>query len=253
LEENTPLTTEDAIAQLGGPINPDPATPPESDPPANPPTDPPADNNPPADDANNPPAEPDKQQQAFIHQRQQITQMNKLLKGIGKMLDLGDSDLSDETKLTAALQAKITAKEAESQHVPVELLTRLQQLEQRDMEYTAAQRNQNAALGFQRVKDQYGLTQEQLNGFATELVQRGLNPLEIDGVNVVEQYQTLHFNEILQAEVAKAVAAEQERAAKANSTASTPDKKNGNGGGGNEPGKVDSVRGLEQWLQQNVK
>jgi hypothetical protein len=133
------ISTEDAITALGGPLTSEPPVtdPPVTDPPATDPitdpvvtTDPPA-TDPPADDV--PPAVvPDKSQQAFIHMRQQNTQLNNLIKGIGKLLEVPDTDLGDESKLTAALQAKILANEAKTSNIPVEVLSRLQTLEQRD-------------------------------------------------------------------------------------------------------------------------
>jgi hypothetical protein len=260
-----PITTEEAIAALGGPLTPETDTPPTDTPPAdNPPIDNPPADNPPADNppTDTPPAddkspeqslELDKSQQAFIHMRQQNANLTKMLKGIGSVLDLTDTDINDENKLIAALQAKITAKQADTMKVPVDLLNRLNQLEERDQQFTALQRQENAARGFQTVKDSYGLTQEQLNNFATELVNSGKNPLILDNINIIEQYKTLHFDDILKAEVAKAVAAEQERAAKANQSATTPGKTTGTGGGGGERGKVESVRDLEKFLQENMK
>jgi hypothetical protein len=261
-----PISTEDAIAALGGPLQSDPPAtdPPATDPPVTDPvtTDPPATDppstDPPATDppANDPPATPpapDKSTQAFIQMRQQNTALSKMLKGVGSILGLADTDLNDETKLTAALQAKITAKQAEDAKVPVEFLTRMQNLEQRDQERVALQRQDNAARGFQMVKDTYGLSQEQLNNFASELINIGVNPLAQDNVNLADHYKVLHFNDIVKAEVAKAVAAEQARAAKANNSASTPDKTNGTGGGGSEPSKVNSVRELEKFLAEQMK
>jgi hypothetical protein len=263
-----PISTEDAIAALGGPLpadlapadpaptdpaptDPKPADPPPADPkPADPaPSDPkPADPTP-AD----PTPAPDKSHEAFIHMRQQNTNLTKMLKGVGTILGLSDTDIADETKLTAALQAKITADAATKANVPVEFLTRMQNLEQRELERVALQRQDNAARGFQTVKDKYGLSQEQLNNFASELINNGINPLEQDNVNLVNHYKVLHFDDILQVEVAKAVAAEQARAAKANNSASTPNTIQGTGGGGSEPNKVNSVRDLEKFLQENMK
>jgi hypothetical protein len=114
------------------------------------------------------------------------------------------------------------------------------------------QRQNNAALGFQTVKDKFGLDQDKLNSFATELIQLGINPLENDNVNLVDQYKLIHHDDIVKAEIAKAIAAEQARAAKATTSSSTPDNKQGNGGGGGEPGKVDSVRDLEKFLAAHV-
>jgi hypothetical protein len=256
------ISTEEAIAALGGPLNTDPVTeptttePPVTEPATPPVTEPVTEPNPADTTTSNEPATPpvqDKSHEAFIHMRQQNANLTKLLKGIGQVLEIPDIDLNDENKLTAALQAKVTTKQADVAKVPVEFLTRMQALEQRDLERVAVQRKDNAARGFQTVKDTYGLTQEQLNNFASELINNGINPLEQDNINLVDNYRLLHFTDIIQSEVAKAVAAEQARAAKAGSSASTPNSQVGTGGGGSEPGKVNSVRELELFLANQLK
>lgn len=198
-----------------------------------------------------PAPEIDKSARAFAQMRVQNANMSKLLKGIGAVLGLSEQEINDEKRLTEALQAKILAQEAERQNVPVELLARLKYLEERDQHFTALQRQQAAALGFQAVKDQFGLTQEQLNEFAAELVQNGINPLTTDNVDLVAQYRILHHEDLVKAAVEKALAEERARAAKATSSAPTPGKTTGVGGV-KDPGKVESVHDLERFLAANI-
>lgn len=187
-----------------------------------------------------------KAQQAFIHMRQQNKQYSNTIKGVASVLGI---DSNDESAILEALNQRIMANEAQKNNVPTELYARLQQLEERDREYTALQKQQQVAAGFETVKTQFGLDQAALDKFAVALVQSGKNPLT-DDVNLVEAYKLMHFEELQQKAIAKAVAEEQQRAAAAANHSTAPDNKTG-GGNPSELGKVTSVRDLERFFAEN--
>ena len=251
----TEITLDEMITELGGTPSatletPPAETPAETDtpdtstaqtPPETPPTTDPQTTDP----------KPDRTQQAFAAMRVQNKKYNDTLKGVANVLGIDPNVVGDEAKLLAALQEKIVATQAQQQNVPVELLTRLQQLEERDRTYTAEQRKSEAAVGFQRVQETFKLTQPQLNSFAEELIQNGINPLE-QSTDLIKQYKLFHYDELIQQAEQRAIAAEQARAAKASSQATTPNGKQGAGSTG-ESAKVNSVHALEAWLEANVK
>lgn len=241
------LTLDGLLTELGVPAG-DP--PPAEDPP--PATDPPAGDPPPAEDpplATDPP-EQQKAQQAFIHLRQQNSQMKNLLKGVAGVLGLSEADAADEAKLSEALQGKILTHQAEAQNVPPELLQRINQLEQREQAHLAQQRQQEMAIGFQRLQEAYGLTPEQVTTFATELITAGINPLT-QPVDMVKEYRALHFEDILQTEREKAIAAEQERAAKAGTHSTTPGQKQGSSN--DPPAKIKTTQDLDNFFKDALK
>lgn len=193
-----------------------------------------------------------KVQQAFAAMRVQNKQMTDTLKGVAGVLGL-ETIPEDSNQLLDALQQKIIASQAQQQNVPVELLTRLNQLEQRDQQRNAQQFESEAALGFQTLQNKYSLTQSELNKFAEELVAAGKSPL-MQNVNMLVEYQTMHFEELQAKAVAKAIADEQERVSKANQHSSNPGSTSGAGGTGvGDTGKVNTVHDLENWFKSQSK
>lgn len=243
-------TLEGLVEALGGPATPPEAAPAVETPVETPPTEdttlPVNEETPPVQDEPPAPAVDAKAQQAFIHMRQQNKQYSNTIKGVASVLGI---DSNDEEAILAALNERIMANEAQKNNVPPELYARLQQLEARDQEYTALQKQQQVAAGFETVKTQFGLDQAALDKFAVALVQSGKNPLTMD-VNLVEAYKLMHFDELQQKAIAKAVAEEQQRAIAAATHSTAPDNRTG-GGNPNEPGKVTSVRDLERFFAEN--
>ena len=270
MEDNNPadITVADMVTQLGG-------TPPEPEPTPTPATDP-VDPNPaptadptpaPAVDPNAPTApapaaqqqpipEPTQQftqnkaNEAFASLRVQNKQLADTLKGVAGIL--GVQDTYDEQTILQALQQKVIESQAQQQHVPVELLQKVQYLEQRDQQYTAMQRQTAVEQGFQEIRTKYNLSDQQLNEFATGLIQNNLNPLEKD-VDLVKEYQNMHFDELLQAAVAKAVANEQSRAAAAAQTSTNPGSQQNNTAAPGAPTQINNVRDLATWFNEHNK
>ena len=270
MEDNNPadITVADMVTQLGG-------TPPEPEPTPAPATDP-VDPNPapatdptpaPAVDPNAPTApapaaqqqpipEPTQQftqnkaNEAFASLRVQNKQLTDTLKGVAGIL--GIQDTYDEQTILQALQQKVIESQAQQQHVPVELLQKVQYLEQRDQQYTAMQRQTAVEQGFQEIRTKYNLSDQQLNEFATGLIQNNLNPLEKD-VDLMKEYQNMHFDELLQAAVAKAVADEQSRAAAAAQTSTNPGSQQNNTAAPGAPTQINNVRDLATWFNDHNK
>ena len=182
--------------------------------------------------------------------RVQLKQQTDTLKGIAGIL--GIQDTYDEQTLMNALQQKILESQAQEQHVPVELLQKVQLLEQRDQQYTVMQRQATVEQGFQAIKTKYNLNDQQLNEFASGLIQSNLNPLEKD-VDLMKEYQNMHFDELLQSAVSKAVADEQSRAATATQTSTNPGNQQANAVIPGAPAKVNNVRDLQTWFNEQTR
>ena len=193
------------------------------------------------------PAQPDnnKATQAFIHMRQENKSMHDMLNNIAGVLGI---DSKDEQQIMTTLQARITDAQAKQNNVPPELMRRLNDLEQQNQAHTAAERQRNTAIGFQRVADKFKLDQNGLNQFAQDLVKAGINPLEQE-VDLIREYKMMHFDDEVQRAVEAAVAAEQARAAKAATQSSTPGTKTGGPTSSGGPEKINSIRELESWMR----
>ena len=266
--ENADPTMEDLFTGLG--IDPGTETDPTPDP--DPETDPEPGNDPdpasgaggeggnpnegngsPGQQNNEPPAQINKDikaQQAFIHLRQQNQRYGNMLKSIAQMLEIDPKNLGDD-QLLSALQEKVNANAAKAQNVPVELINRLQQLEERDREYSLRTRQSEVENAFRSVQSKFNLTAEQLLQFSEDLVKAGKNPVQAD-IDMVAEYRNMHFDELMNDAVAKAVAAEQARAAKAASQSSTPDPSRGKSSG-EDGDKINTQQQLTEWMKANMK
>ena len=146
------------------------------------------------------------------------------------------------------LQDKLTEALAKKQGIPTETLERLNRLEELEQQRNVEQVRNNAFLGFQKVKTQFKLTDDELQSFANELVADGKNPFLIP-LDLVTEYKLKNFDKLL--EKAKNQGAQDEiaRAAKANNNASTPAKKQG-GAADSDPDKITTIKQLNDWLNQ---
>ena len=255
--ENVEPTMDDLYAGLG--IDPD--TDPETEPDPEPEVDPEPDSGAAGegDDSDNgdgnpnePPAQINKDakaQQAFIHLRQQNQRYGNMLKNIAQMLEIDPKNLGDD-QLLSALQEKVNANTAKAQNVPVELINRLQQLEERDREYSLRVRQGAVEGAFRNVQNQFNLTSEQLMQFSEDLIKAGKNPVTMD-IDMIAEYRNMHFEELLNNAVAKAVADEQARAAKAAGQSTTPDQTRGKSSG-DDGDKITNTQQLTEWMRSTL-
>jgi len=188
------------------------------------------------------PSAEDKRNYAFGQMRTQINQLTDLL---GKVAKANGIEYNDSKDLVAKLNDDTIQKMAQKQNVPVELLQELDALKRDSEQLKAQQRRDAAAIGFQQVMDTYGLTQEQLKEFAVELDNKGKNPFE-QPVDLLAEYKILHYDDIVNAAVKKAVEEALKKDSAANQSSSTPTQQQGGNGG--EGQKITTVAGLTALL-----
>lgn len=199
--------TQDPATPPAQSTPPPAATPPAATPPAaTPPAQPPAAATPPATD---PAFEPEtlfgagKQNAAFASMRVNNRKMEQTLFKLGDALGV---QTQDPEILIEALNRKINEFSAERTGVPVELLEKVQKLtqdvEQRDLENAAAE----ATRGFQRVKDEYKLTNKELSDFAIQLKTAGKNPFA-SPMDLMNEYRLLNFDKLVEKAKADALTA----------------------------------------------
>lgn len=185
-----------------------------------------------------------KSAQAFAAMRVELNQKNKMLENVATVLGLDpkSKDSMDQ------LQTKLTEALAKKQGLPVETLERLNRLEELEQQRNIEQVRNNAFAGFQQVKTQFGLNDEQLQAFANELVADGKNPF-VQQLDLVTEYKLKNFDKLLEQAKNQGAQAEIERAAKANNNASTPGTNQG-GASGQEVDKITTVKQLTDWFNQ---
>lgn len=182
---------------------------------------------------------------AFAQMRVENKRYQSMIKDIAGILGV-QSNNPDE--IVNAMQEKIVNAQAKQQGIPTELAQRLAQLEARDREFTLGEIRRNAYLGFQQIKDTFGLDDTSLNQFADELVASGVNPFE-EQIDLVSEYKLRNFDNLIKLAEERGAKAEAERASRASSQSTTPNAKQGM----QEPdkGKITSIADLNKWLEDN--
>lgn len=190
-----------------------------------------------------------KQSKAFAEMRVQNQQYNKTLKSLGELL--GAQNVNDPTALLNLVQEKIVQAQAKTQGVPVDILTKLNMLEAEQQKSQAQAVQQQALLGFQNVKNKFGLDDKGLEDFSNQLVELGLNPFETQ-VDLVRVYRDVNFETLQTKAIEKAIADERARALKAAQGSTTPSSTNGGAGDPNQV-QIKDVKGLESWFEKQGK
>lgn len=199
---------------------------------------------PPTDTGEKSKSQEDKAGHAFAQMRVQNAQLLSLLSKIAKATGI---EYTDNNDLLAKLNDDSIAKLAAKQNVPVELLKRMEQLEQRDLASRQEKIQQAAFLGFQQVKDTYELSDDELRAFALELNAAGKNPFETP-IDLVSEYKLTHFDDIVTKKANAAVQAALAKSSAADKHSSKPNSANGKPDSG-KPDKVSTVAGLNSILK----
>lgn len=219
-EEEKKKKAEEEAAKNGG--EPKPA-----EPPAAPPADP----------------QPDKNAAAFAQMRIQNTNYQKMLTNIAGVL--GIQNTNDPEQMMQALQQMVTKAQSKSTGIPEDFIQRQRETEEKVARYEQEQLKTQAYLSFQKVKDTYALTNQEVSSFADKLLEAGKNPFSTP-MDLLNEYRSLYFDQILAKEREKAIQAEAERAAKANTHSTQPPTKDGKAVG--DPAKISTVKEFESWL-----
>jgi hypothetical protein len=105
-------------------------------------------------------------------------------------------------------------------------------------------------MGFQAVKNQFNLSDKDVDDFADQLIRDGVNPFT-KSVDIVAEYKLRNFDALLEAAVQKGAAQEAQRQANVAAHSSQPNKTTGGAGDNSEPDKINSVASLTDWLEKN--
>lgn len=199
---------------------------------------PPAEQNPPANNKAN---------TAFAQMRVQNTTYKNLLSKIAQATGI---EFTNEEDLISKLNDDAIDKLAKLQNVSPELLRRMEMLEQNSAAYEQEKLQSAALIGFQKLKDTYKLSDEELQSFAVELDQAGKNPFE-KAFDIEAEYKLLHFNDITQRMVDEAVKKALATSGVADNHSTTPNSSKGKGESGGE--KITTLQGLNNFLDSASK
>ena len=192
----------------------------------------------------NKPTQAERMNYAFGQMRTELN-ANKAL--LAKLATAAGIQYTDENDLIAKLNDNALNQLAQRQNVPVDLLKRMETLEQNNAAYEMEQRKTETMLSFQKLQTTYGLTNEELLAFAQELDEKGMNPFA-SRVNIDATYRDLHFDEIVNKRVAAAVEEALKKSSVADTHSSTPNRSTGKGDNNGDGKKITTVSQLSALL-----
>lgn len=141
---------------------------------------------------------------AFAAMRVQNRKMSNALAAVLQQHGLDPNLAKDPDALIQQAEQARLEEEAKRQNVPTELLQRLTQLETRDRENQQKRLADAALAGFQTVKNQFNLSNQDIASFAKQLQDAGTNPFEQE-MDLVQHYKLHNLDKIIAAETQKAV------------------------------------------------
>jgi hypothetical protein len=189
---------------------------------------------------------PDKASHAFAQLRVENKKNAELLKNIANVL--GVQGTSNPEDLYKALNDKVIASQAKAQNIPEDVLRRVNQLEEYYKTTSQEDIKRSALLGFQKVKDTFGLSNKDLEQFAVSMQRDGLSPLE-QPLDLVREYKTRNFDNLIKAAEERGAAAEATRAKKAQEHGSTPGNKQGQRKNIGDGEKINTVQALNEFFR----
>lgn len=192
----------------------------------------------------NKPTQAERMNYAFGQMRTELN-ANKAL--LAKLATAAGIQYTDENDLIAKLNDNALNQLAQRQNVPVDLLKRMETLEQNNAAYEMEQRKTETMLSFQKLQTTYGLTNDELMAFAQELDEKGMNPFA-SRINIDATYRDLHFDEIVNKRVAAAVEEALKKSSVADTHSSTPNRSTGKGDNNGDGKKITTVSQLSALL-----
>jgi hypothetical protein len=143
----------------------------------------------------------DKRNRAFADLRRQAEENKKYADFISRLAQ--DSGVSPEEILNRYQERQLQA-EAEQQNVPVDVLKRLNTLEQENSETKEALRAERMEAQIESVKAKYGADDNTIKAAFEEMLDAGIDPRVQDNVNFEKFYRAANLDSIIQKEVENA-------------------------------------------------
>lgn len=186
-----------------------------------------------------------KQNKAFAELRMQNKAQAEFIMRLARSAGLNPKDVKEAQEF---LSEGATRVEAKKRNIDPETLRQLEEERTELEEYRNQANRQAAMLGFQKVKNEYNLTNEDLNNFAEQLAAKNINPFSGDRVDLLKEYRMLNFDKLLAQ--AKEAGRQEEiaRSLKARQNSTTPLKTTGNDTPLGETPAVNTVKDLDNLL-----
>ena len=184
----------------------------------------------------------DKDANAFAEMRVQNKAMSDMLK---KIADATGIQYTDQNDMLAKLNSDALTKLAEKQGVPVEILQRMETLERNSQLYLQQQNESRLRAGFVNLKQDYGLSDEEMMNFAKQLDD---DKVDLSKVDLVAEYRNRNFEAIVQKRIDAAVAAALSKDQQAQAQSTQPTAQGAVQQAAAKPEQITTVAGLRSWL-----
>ncbi len=188
-----------------------------------------------------------RQAEIFYNMRQEQKAHKDFIQTLGKAL--GIDSKADEKTIMSTIQDMIIQKEAKDNNIPVELLEKINRLENA-LQATESEKYENqiqedlAALG-----EKFDLDQSAMEEFLFALADNGKNPLEVKGIDLEAEYLKMHYEDLINKAKDDAIKSEEQRKKKIKDSGSsgTPSKK-GSKSGDDEKREIKTVKDLDAFF-----
>lgn len=194
-------------------------------------------------DTNKPDLNTSKMNLAFGQMRKENKELQSTLLKVAKAYGI---DANNTKEVLEKLNQDVLTKQAEQQKVPVELLSRMQTLEEQNNAFLEAQRQQALTNGFITLATEYNLDEKALTSFASELDAAGFDLVSQD-IDIVQLYKSVHADDIIAAKVKAGIEQALKKSNEADTHSTIPGK-NQNAGGGGTQTKIENMAQLNSFL-----
>lgn len=194
-------------------------------------------------DTNKPDLNTSKMNLAFGQMRKENKELQSTLLKVAKAYGI---DANNTKEVLEKLNQDVLTKQAEQQKVPVELLSRMQTLEEQNNAFLEAQRQQALTNGFITLATEYNLDEKALTSFASELDAAGFDLVSQD-IDIVQLYKSVHADDIIAAKVKAGIEQALKKSNEADTHSTIPGK-NQNAGGGGTQIKIENMAQLNSFL-----
>ena len=181
-----------------------------------------------------------KQNYAFAEQRLQIKKNEQFVRSLGKLIGFDENASIDD--IQNKIKEVLIEKEAKDNGISVELAKRLDRAEELIQENDRIKLEKKVQEDFSDLIDKHNLDEEAVNAFTSYLIENGKNPMVDRSVDIEAEYLKLHYEDMVQAAVADALAKEEARKKKAEEKAASGVSE---GAGDKGEHKVSSVKELD--------
>lgn len=181
---------------------------------------------------------------AFAKLRTENANKQKLIKDMAQALGIAANDL-DDNQLIEQAKNKIIELQSKERGIPESFLKEFNELKEQQRISMEANKRTVIAQDLADIKTRFNVSDKDMRTFVDNLIRDGYNPFVKD-VNLRYEYINRNFETIMEQAVERGRLEEQQRAAKAAQSASSPNGKTGNNASSSKP--INSIQALNEIL-----